>query len=220
MNMKDSTPKEQILAGIRNALIDKAVNPYPNVEAQGHVIKPANPDESPDIVFADMLIEAGGEFVYCENESAMADVLAQLMNQRGWNALWCRNENLARFLEAAEIPFYMQPHAADGQLVSITPCERLISETGSVMISDTVAGGRDVIAMPEVHLVLAFASQVRTSLKWAFQDMKKKYPAGMPPLLTTITGPSRTADIEKTLVKGAHGPKELIVFMIDDLQNP
>lgn len=217
MNMKDSTPKEQILASIRNALIDKAVNPNPNVDVQGMVIKPVNPEESPDIVFADMLIEAGGEFIYCENESAMADILVQLMNNRGWSALWCKNDNLARFLEAAEIPFFVQPHAADGQLVSITPCERLISETGSIMISDTVAGGRDVISMAEIHIVLGFASQVRTNLKAAFHDMKKKYPNGMPPLLTTITGPSRTADIEKTLVKGAHGPKELIVFMIDDM---
>ncbi len=217
MNMKDTTPKEQILAKIRNALIDKAVNQYPNVDFQGTVIKPVNPEESPDIVFADMLIEAGGEFIYCENESVMADMLQQLMHNREWAALWCKNENLARFLEAAEIPFFSKPHADDGPLVSITPCERLISETGSVMISDTVAGSREVFALADVHLVLAFVSQVRTNLKSAFHDMKKKYPAGMPPLVTTITGPSRTADIEKTLVKGAHGPKELIVFMIDDL---
>ncbi len=217
MNMKDSTPKEQILANIRNALIDKAVNPYPNVDFQGTVIKPINAEESPDIIFADMLLANGGEFIYCENESVMADILVQLMNNRSWSSLWCRNDNLARFLEAAEIPYFVQPHTVDELLVSITPCERLISETGSIMISDTVAGGRDVISMAEVHIVLSFASQVRTTLKAAFNDMKKKYPDGMPPMLTTITGPSRTADIEKTLVKGAHGPKELIVFMIDDM---
>lgn len=215
--MKESTQKEQILANIRNALIDKAINPYPNVDAQGIVLKPVNAEESPEIVFADLLIEAGGEFIYCENESAMADMLQQLMADRGWSALWCKNDNLGSFLEAAEIPFFVQPHAADGQLVSITPCERLISETGSIMISDTVAGGRDVFALADVHLVLAFSSQVRTNLRAVFSDMKKKYPNGMPPMLTTITGPSRTADIEKTLVKGAHGPKEVIVFMIDDL---
>lgn len=87
MNMKESTPKEQILASIRNALIDKAVNPYTNVDTQVTVIKPVNAEESPDIVFADMLIENGGEFMYCENESAMADILVQLMNNRGWSAL-------------------------------------------------------------------------------------------------------------------------------------
>ncbi|MBK9291244.1 MAG: LUD domain-containing protein [Bacteroidetes bacterium] len=218
MNMKDSTPKEQILANIRNALIDKATNAHPGVEMQGPVFKAADPDESPDIVFADMFSEAGGQFIYCENESVMADLLQQLMHSRGWTALWCKSERLANFLEAAEIPFFMQAHASDDELVSITTCERLISETGSIMISDLVAGGRELYSMPDVHLVLAFASQVRTSLKAAFSDMKAKYPNGMPPMLTTITGPSRTADIEKTLVKGAHGPKELFLFLIDDLQ--
>lgn len=217
MNMKESTPKEQILARIRNALIDKSVNPHQNTEVLGTVLKPANPEESPDIVFADMLIEAGGEFIYCENESVMADMLTQLMSSRGWSALWCKNENLSQFLEAAEITFYRQPHATDEPLVSITPCESLISETGSIILSDTTAGGRDIYSLADVHLVLAFASQVRPNLKSAFHDLKKKYPGGMPPMLTTITGPSRTADIEKTLIKGAHGPKELIVFMMDDV---
>ena len=36
-------------------------------------------------------------------------------------------------------------------------------------------------------------------------------------MISTITGPSRTSDIEKTLVQGAHGPKEVFVFLIDDI---
>lgn len=39
----------------------------------------------------------------------------------------------------------------------------------------------------------------------------------MPSMVTLITGPSRTADIEKTLVMGAHGPKELYVFLLEDI---
>ena len=46
--------------------------------------------------------------------------------------------------------------------------------------------------------------------------MKKKYPDNYPSMISLITGPSRTADIEKTLVMGAHGPKELYVFLIED----
>lgn len=38
-------------------------------------------------------------------------------------------------------------------------------------------------------------------------------------MISLISGPSRTADIEKTLVMGAHGPKELYVFLIDDAIN-
>ncbi|HET6989880.1 MAG TPA: LUD domain-containing protein, partial [Bacteroidia bacterium] len=47
--------------------------------------------------------------------------------------------------------------------------------------------------------------------------VKAKYENQMPSMVSVITGPSRTADIEKTLIQGAHGPKEIYVFMIDDL---
>ncbi|MEI7965949.1 MAG: LUD domain-containing protein [Chitinophagaceae bacterium] len=47
--------------------------------------------------------------------------------------------------------------------------------------------------------------------------MKEKYGKDLPSMITTISGPSKTADIEKTLVQGAHGPKEIIVFLIDDV---
>ena len=47
--------------------------------------------------------------------------------------------------------------------------------------------------------------------------MKKRYASDLPSQISIISGPSRTADIEKTLVMGAHGPKELYVFFVDDL---
>jgi L-lactate dehydrogenase complex protein LldG len=53
-------------------------------------------------------------------------------------------------------------------------------------------------------------------LKDAFKIIKDRYGNQLPSMLSTITGPSRTADIEKTLVLGAHGPKELFVFLLDD----
>jgi L-lactate dehydrogenase complex protein LldG len=45
----------------------------------------------------------------------------------------------------------------------------------------------------------------------------KKYGNKLPSMISMITGASRTADIEKTLVMGAHGPKELVLFLIDDV---
>ncbi|MOA49007.1 Lactate utilization protein C [compost metagenome] len=53
-------------------------------------------------------------------------------------------------------------------------------------------------------------------LKDAFALLKEKYEEHLPSNITVISGPSRTADIEKTLVLGAHGPKEFYVFLIDD----
>jgi L-lactate dehydrogenase complex protein LldG len=68
---------------------------------------------------------------------------------------------------------------------------------------------------PHVHIVIAFTSQLVLDLKDAFKLLKVKYPETTPTMISNITGPSRTADIEKTLVLGAHGPKELYVFLLE-----
>jgi L-lactate dehydrogenase complex protein LldG len=66
-------------------------------------------------------------------------------------------------------------------------------------------------------VVVAYASQLVLDLKDAFKLLKEKYGNNLPSMVSVTTGPSRTADIEKTLVLGAHGPKELFVFLLDDL---
>ncbi len=68
---------------------------------------------------------------------------------------------------------------------------------------------------PEVHVVIAYVHQLVDDLKDAFDAVQKKYSGKLPSLLSVITGPSRTADIEKTLVMGAHGPKELFVILVE-----
>jgi L-lactate dehydrogenase complex protein LldG len=52
-------------------------------------------------------------------------------------------------------------------------------------------------------------------LKDAFVFLKEKYQKGMPSLISFASGPSRTADIEKTLVTGVHGPKEVYCFLVE-----
>ena len=66
-----------------------------------------------------------------------------------------------------------------------------------------------------VHICIAYADQLLYDIKNAFAKMKEKYKDRMPSLVTFATGPSRTADIEKTLVVGVHGPKEVFCFLID-----
>jgi L-lactate dehydrogenase complex protein LldG len=75
--------------------------------------------------------------------------------------------------------------------------------------------GRRLSIYPPVHIVLAYTSQIVLDLKDGFKLLKTRYGNQLPSMITTVTGPSRTADIEKTLVKGAHGPKELFVFLLE-----
>ena len=64
--------------------------------------------------------------------------------------------------------------------------------------------------------VVARASQLVPDIRTGLEQVQEKYKEQPPSRVSFHTGPSRTADIEKTLVKGAHGPKELILFLIDD----
>lgn len=69
---------------------------------------------------------------------------------------------------------------------------------------------------PASHIVFAHTNQIVLDIKDAMRGLKEKYPNGLPSMISLITGPSRTADIEKTLVMGAHGPEELYVFLLDN----
>ncbi|MFB6343952.1 lactate utilization protein C [Saccharicrinis sp. FJH62] len=104
---------------------------------------------------------------------------------------------------------------ADNDDAFIVPCEALIASTGSVLVSSKSGGNRRNHVFPPVLFVVAYSSQLVPFIKDGLDAIKMKHEA-LPSMISLITGPSRTADIEKTLVLGAHGPKKLIVFLLPD----
>jgi L-lactate dehydrogenase complex protein LldG len=158
----------------------------------------------------------GGSFVYCENEKMLLENLRILLEKKKWENYYTLDEKISALLETGEIPYKNDKKDFDSLYAGITRCEYLIARFGSVMVSSGLSTGRRMFVFPEVHIVIASASQVVEDLKDAFSGIRNKYQDGLPSQMTVITGPSRTADIEKTLVMGAHGPRELFVFMVDD----
>lgn len=96
----------------------------------------------------------------------------------------------------------------------ITACEALVAQTGSILVSSATCGGRSLSVLPPVHVVIATPDQLVGTLADAFDLVRERHSGGMPSMLSFITGPSRTGDIERILVLGAHGPKELIVILV------
>ena len=94
----------------------------------------------------------------------------------------------------------------------ISECDALIAQTGSVLVTNRSAGGRALSVLPPHHVVLARREQLVADLPAAFELLKKKYSENYPSMISFITGPSRTGDIERILVLGAHGPKKLTVI--------
>ena len=86
-----------------------------------------------------------------------------------------------------------------------------MAQTGSVLLTARSAGGRALSVLPPHHVVLAKREQLVADLPAAFALIKAKYAANYPSFISFITGPSRTGDIERILVLGAHGPKKLTI---------
>jgi L-lactate dehydrogenase complex protein LldG len=96
--------------------------------------------------------------------------------------------------------------------VGITEADCLIARTGSILIHTTSSGGRRLSVLPPTHIVIAKEDQLVPSIEDALQKLDQAKDDWS--YATIITGPSRTSDIEKQLVLGAHGPKRLIVILI------
>jgi L-lactate dehydrogenase complex protein LldG len=97
----------------------------------------------------------------------------------------------------------------------ITECDALIAQTGSVLITARSAGGRALSVLPPHHVVIVRRDQLLPDLPAAFDLLKRKYAANYPSFISLITGPSRTGDIERILVLGAHGPKKLTILFLN-----
>jgi len=169
-----------------------------------------------DVTFAEELIKVSGKFGYFESEDEFISFLQSCILEKDWPVMFCYDEKLQMLLKQGGIPFESDPEKFTDIKLGITRCEYLIARLGTVMVSSHVSPGRRMTVFPEIHIVVGYSSQLVPDLKDALKNMRRKYENNFPSLISLITGPSRTADIEKTLVLGAHGPKELYVFLIED----
>ncbi len=131
-----------------------------------------------------------------------------------WQKVFCLEESLIKDAGAEFIERIVTTDLADCD-VAITGCECLVARTGTIVMSAGQKSGRNTSVYAPVHLCIAYAHQLVYDVKDALQLVKDKYQAGLPSLITFATGPSRTADIEKTLVVGVHGPKEVYLFLVE-----
>ncbi|MEI6888127.1 MAG: LutC/YkgG family protein [Bacteroidales bacterium] len=212
--MEESTSREKVLKRVRDALIEKTEPPFPIIDQESPVFREMT--EPLDVNFAQELVKVSGKFVYCDSDDEFTALLKQFILEKDWSVLFCLDPILQRLLREAGIPFVSNQKEFLDSKIGITRCEYLIARLGSVMVSSHLSPGRKINVYPDAHLILGYTSQLVPDLKHALAAIRKKYLHNYPSMISLITGPSRTADIEKTLVLGAHGPRELYVFLIDD----
>ena len=214
---EDITFKEQILAKVRNALIEKPEAMFKDIDQRTETWVPISEEDGTAITFAQNFKEVGGIFIYLDDENEFVDCLRQLAPENGWEPLWCTSPAMQALLKRHGIAYtdYTEREPKH-KLVSLTDCECLVAQTGSILLSDTLAGSRQAYALPDVLLVFATTDQIAGGLKEAFRFVRKRHGNKMPSQLTFVTGPSRTTDIEQTLVIGANGIRQVAVFLVDE----
>lgn len=185
--------------------------PFPKSEGNDSVFQPQQKDLI--VEFAEQFTALQGKFIFCLDENELAENFNKLCYQNQWTKIYCSEEKWKAII---------QPNSLYNDVAScetaVTSCEFLIARTGSIVLS-SVHQGRIPSVYAPVHVCIAKSSQLVYDIKDGLLALKEKYRQFLPSLITFATGPSRTADIEKTLVVGVHGPKEVYCFVVDDGKN-
>lgn len=158
------------------------------------------------------------DFHLFENEAAAHARLKEIATAEGWKRVATHRHDLTLPAVAAlGVPTVTTDAGYDVQAMEqcdagISACDALVAQTGSVLVTSCSAGGRALSVLPPHHVVLARRGQLVRDLTAALQLVKRTYAPDYPSFIGFITGPSRTGDIERILVLGAHGPKKLTVL--------
>jgi L-lactate dehydrogenase complex protein LldG len=227
--------KESILGRIREALRAKAPVPgFHDGDRESHL-----PSESETLekisqwlplvgnqvddwieLFAKNSDELKTSFHLLENRGELSDRMAELASSEGWARIaWHTTTLTEEALRSIDLPKLSTDESFDiNELehcdAGITGCDALIAQTGSIAVSSHSAGGRALSVVPPHHVVIATRDQFVPDLTAAFAVLREHYSGGFPSFMSFVTGPSRTGDIERILVLGAHGPKKLTVFCV------
>ncbi len=212
--MRETTSKEKVLKKIRKALIHQTTPKHQVMDLEGAIYHKPGADLA--LEFADRLVAINGQFAFCENMLDFAENLITLVQNHGAGEIFCFEPKIQALLDQIEFPYRKDKSQLDKMEIGVTSCEALVALTGSVMVSSAQQLGRTMTVYPPVHIVVAFLNQLVPDLKTGFELVKSRHGGRLPSLVSNITGPSRTADIEKTLVLGAHGPKEFYVFLVEE----
>jgi L-lactate dehydrogenase complex protein LldG len=106
--------------------------------------------------------------------------------------------------------------AREGDLVGITGCFCAVAETGTLMLCSAPDHPATVSLLPETHIALVSASRIVAAMEDAWALARTEL-GGLPRAVNFISGPSRTGDIEQTIVLGAHGPYRVHLIVVEDI---
>jgi L-lactate dehydrogenase complex protein LldG len=163
-----------------------------------------------------------GEVVRCATMDEARKCLAKLMDEAGWATIAALDRPLARETTSALPPdraVWMQPDWQSKQMadipVGLLAAECLLADTGTSVIACGTAPERLMCYLPPACVIVARVDQIAEHLPAAWPELARRAAdRDLRGEFVLVTGPSRTADIEKILILGVHGPKRLVVLLV------
>jgi L-lactate dehydrogenase complex protein LldG len=207
-----SSARDAILGALRQGLRGTAVPPLPPLRER------ALPGEQHVATFTSMLTRVGGTVDVVQGRAAARARLAELLAEAKAQTVACSDAPELRDLLPKAVRTL--PHDAPrSELLAadcgLTSAQFGIAETGTLVLCSGDERHRLASLLPARHICLLPRSRLCGTLA---EVLAKVHRDGAPSsrTITFVTGPSRTADIELTLVVGVHGPKFLHVVLLDD----
>lgn len=175
--------------------------------------------------FAVSLTAAAGECVLLDRPDEIPQRIADLLRAVDARRIGIHGTSAARSLidpitAAYPIERFQPAAEIDPQEVArldaaiMTP-EFLLADSGSCLFAAPTVLDRLLVYLPPLCIVAADTAMLREHLPHAWADFSRRWGEGRTGEFAIVTGPSRTADIEKILVLGVHGPKRIVVFLAD-----
>lgn len=217
--------RENIFRRIREALTIKAHSHHgaglPTTEDHRRVMPPVGATRDEQFaLFAKNASELRATFKLVKDTATLTAELRAMRDTEKWRRVATHKSPLAQTQTAGlGLPTLVtdagyQKAELEQCDVGISGCDALVAQTGTVLITSKTGGGRALSCLPPHHVVIARREQMVPDLPAGFALVKATYGANYPSMISFITGPSRTGDIERILVLGAHGPKKLTIFCL------
>lgn len=207
--LKRSAPTSDQLARVHERLTNHPRNLIPQRAQRPHPEQVA--------LFVRMASEAAAEVHQLASLQEVPDVCAAWLAKHTLHQLvtatspdiaaldWSAHPQIERHTRVAQV----------GDQASLTSCFAGIAETGTLMLYSQPDSPTTLNFLPDAHFVVLNQRDIVGPYEDAWQKLRQHSGSTLPRSVNMITGPSRSADIEQKLQMGAHGPKDLIILLID-----
>jgi L-lactate dehydrogenase complex protein LldG len=173
--------------------------------------------------FIDSAKRVGAEVLQMEN---LQDAVIYIRDKAIGTALipetsLARQHQLRTLLSEAGVDVFTGKFRDAGQITGagVTFCNFCLADTGTVVLESTDEDIRLATTLPDLHFILVDPATILKDNLAATEPMTAFHKGSDPKFIAYITGPSRTADIERVLTIGCHGPREVHILLVEGISS-